>query len=153
MSGWSEGKGHVPSFSLLFYPLHAPKSKSEWVRTAISYAFLSALKFSHFFPFWTSRAGPRNGFQRRRNSKFYFSFPHPVPPVFYSLAEKLELLQLETSFHFRFTCSLPACKRLRWLWEEGPLSCHLKRWRARHTSCPASTLPRKGTAFLSRLFD
>lgn len=96
------------------------------MRTAISYAFLSALKFSHFFTFWTSRASPRNGFQRRRNSKFYFSFPHPAPQVFYSLAERLELLQLENGFHFRFTCILPACKRLRWLWEERPLSCHLK---------------------------
>lgn len=96
----------------------------------------SAFKCSCYFTFWISRAGPGNGFQRRRNSNMHFSFPHSSATGILLLVEWLELLQLESSFHVRFTCIVPACKRL-WspgmsmFWQKRGRSCHLKQRRAK----------------------
>lgn len=134
-SGWSKGSW-IPSPSLSpIPPPPSAKSKLQWVRTDISYALLSAQKFSHYFTFWISRASPRNSFQMRRNSNFYLSFSHPSATSVLSgqkAGSKLPFqiyLDLSCLQEAVLALSTPEHRR------RDPLPCPLQPWRGELLSC------------------
>lgn len=129
-SGWSKGS-HIPSPSLSPIPLPpSAKSRLQWMRMAISYAFLSAWKFFHYFIFWISRASPRNSFQMTRNSNFYLSFSHPSITSILSTVRKPRTSSAWKQLPFQIYLN-PSCL------QEAVLALGTPDHRRRTPHCPA----------------
>lgn len=100
------------------------------------------------------QTSPRNSFRMRRNSNFYLSFSHPSASSVRKLRTSSAWKQLPFQLYLNPSCLQEAVLAL---------STADHRSRAPHSAaplgsagepppCPAATLPRKGTEFLSGLF-